>query len=71
MLSADRRAEIRRQAVVRARALDDQALIHESFRLTVAHANAEAGDERDALEIESDVHALENGTRNLRQEKVS
>ena len=67
MLSDDRKQAIQREAVSRARALDDELLRHETQRLTVEENDAPSGDWREELHIRCWAYAFEMGERKLKE----
>jgi hypothetical protein len=67
MLSDDRKQAIQREAVSRARALDDELLRHETQRLTGEENDAPSGDERDELHIKCWAYVFEMKERKLNE----
>lgn len=63
VIPEERRGEIEAEAEARAGVLDDAALCEETLRLMFAHADAPAGDEKEALKIQSQEHVIEMGRR--------
>jgi hypothetical protein len=67
MLSEERKRAIQREAVSRARALDDEVLTRETLRLTLEENGAPPGDEREDLHIRCWAYVFEMGERKLHE----
>jgi hypothetical protein len=67
MLSDARKQAIERDAVARARALDDELLTRETLRFTLEEHAAAPGDKRDELHIWCNAYAFEMSVRKLKE----
>ena len=65
MLSDERKQEIQREAALRAQALDDELLRHETARLAAEENECPPGDSQEALRVRAWAYSAEMGKRKL------